>query len=71
LIGDQLCDALLVGGVGGEGDEFLFGVVGELEHDVLQVQVAEEGVVQSFGAGAERDDVVARPPGPGFGAGGL
>lgn len=34
-IRDQLRDALLVGAVGGEGDEFLFGVVGELEHDVL------------------------------------
>jgi hypothetical protein len=33
-----------VGCGGGEGDEFLFGAVGELEHDVLQVQVAEDGM---------------------------
>jgi len=44
LIGDQVSDALLLGAVGGEGDEFLFGVVGKLEHDVLQVQVAEDGM---------------------------
>ncbi len=44
LIGDQGRDALLLGVVGGEGDEFLFGVLSKLEHDVLQVQVAEDGM---------------------------
>jgi len=44
LVGDQLGDPLLVGAAGGEGDEFLFGVVGDLEHDVVKVEVAEDGV---------------------------
>ena len=44
MIRDQLRDALLMGAVGGECDEFLFGVVGDLEHDVVKVEVAEDGV---------------------------
>lgn len=41
LAGDQLGDACLVGLGAGEGDELLFGVVGDLESDVVQLQLAE------------------------------
>lgn len=42
---------------------FLVGVIGDLEHEVLQRELAELGVTQQLGARAERHDVVASPPG--------
>jgi len=42
---------VFVGG-GGEGDELLFGVVGDLEYDVLKLELAEVRGAQPFGAGA-------------------
>ena len=63
-IRDQLRDALLVGAVGGEGDEFLFGVVCELEYDVLQVQVAEDGMAQCMSVSAVTWPLPSSPPQP-------
>ncbi len=41
---EQVCDTCLVAGGGSEGDELLVGVIGDLEHDVVQVELAESRV---------------------------
>lgn len=64
----QLRESGLVLLFGGEGNEFLFRVVGQLQNDVVEGEVAEGGVVDSFGPGTEWGDVVARPPRSYFGA---
>ena len=41
---EQVRDTCLVAGGGSEGDELLVGVIGDLEHDVVQVELAESRV---------------------------
>ena len=53
-------------GCGGEGDEGLAGVAGELEAFVVEGEVAGDGVVEVLGAGGVPADVVGGPEGANF-----
>jgi hypothetical protein len=45
-----------------EGDELLFGVVGDLEDDVFELELAEGSVPHALDARRERGYLVSRPP---------
>ena len=59
---DQRRDAHLVTIGGRKGDELLPGIVGDLEHDMPQFELAQRGMAQQLGSRTQRGDLVPRPP---------